>query len=33
MPRPPDAVAEVVLRVVAAGALGINLEDYVPGAA
>lgn len=28
----PDAVAEIVLRVVAAGAVGINLEDYVPGA-
>jgi 2-methylisocitrate lyase-like PEP mutase family enzyme len=27
----PDAVAEVVLRVIAAGAVGINLEDYVPG--
>ena len=27
-----DAVAEVVLRVIAAGAVGINLEDYVPGA-
>lgn len=29
----PDAVADNVLRVVAAGAVGINLEDYVPGAA
>ena len=29
----PDAVADVVLRVIAAGAVGINLEDYVPGAA
>jgi 2-methylisocitrate lyase-like PEP mutase family enzyme len=29
----PDAVVDVVLRVVAAGASGINLEDYVPGAA
>jgi 2-methylisocitrate lyase-like PEP mutase family enzyme len=29
----PDAVAEVVLRVIAAGAVGINVEDYVPGAA
>src|SRR5712691_7521750 len=29
----PDAVADVVMRVVAAGAVGINLEDYVPGAA
>ncbi|MCU1386247.1 MAG: hypothetical protein JWL71_4944 [Acidobacteria bacterium] len=28
----PDAVADVVLRVIAAGAVGINLEDYVPGA-
>jgi 2-methylisocitrate lyase-like PEP mutase family enzyme len=28
----PDAVAEFVLRVIAAGAVGINLEDYVPGA-
>ena len=28
----PDAVADVVLRVIAAGAIGINLEDYVPGA-
>jgi 2-methylisocitrate lyase-like PEP mutase family enzyme len=28
----PDAVAELVLRVIAAGAVGINLEDYVPGA-
>lgn len=28
----PDAVADMVLRVVAAGAAGINLEDYVPGA-
>ena len=28
----PDAVAEVVLRVIAAGAVGINVEDYVPGA-
>jgi len=28
----PDAVAEVVLRVIAAGAVGINIEDYVPGA-
>jgi 2-methylisocitrate lyase-like PEP mutase family enzyme len=27
----PDAVSEVVLRVVAAGAVGINLEDCVPG--
>src|ERR1700730_4285218 len=28
----PDAVADVVMRVIAAGAVGINLEDYVPGA-
>src|SRR5215470_11825528 len=28
----PDAVADVVLRVIAGGAVGINLEDYVPGA-
>jgi 2-methylisocitrate lyase-like PEP mutase family enzyme len=28
----PDAVADVVLRVIAAGAVGINVEDYVPGA-
>jgi 2-methylisocitrate lyase-like PEP mutase family enzyme len=29
----PDAVADVVLRVIAAGAVGINLEDFLPGAA
>jgi 2-methylisocitrate lyase-like PEP mutase family enzyme len=29
----PDAVADNVLRVIAAGAVGINLEDMVPGAA
>src|SRR5256885_10828382 len=29
----PDAVADVVLRVVAAGAVGINIEDAVPGSA
>jgi 2-methylisocitrate lyase-like PEP mutase family enzyme len=29
----PDAVADNVLRVIAAGAVGINLEDYMPGAA
>src|SRR5262245_12276015 len=29
----PDAVADVVLRVIAAGAVGVNIEDYVPGAA
>ena len=28
----PDAVAEVVLRVIAAGAVGVNIEDCVPGA-
>jgi 2-methylisocitrate lyase-like PEP mutase family enzyme len=27
----PDAVADNVLRVIAAGAVGINLEDIVPG--
>lgn len=27
----PDAVADVVMRVIAAGAVGINLEDCVPG--
>src|SRR6476469_7723103 len=27
----PNAVADVVLRVIAAGAVGINLEDCVPG--
>ena len=26
----PDAVADVVLRVIAAGAVGINIEDFVP---
>lgn len=29
----PDAVAAVVLRVVAAGAVGVNVEDCLPGAA
>ena len=29
----PDAVADVVLRVIAAGAVGVNLEDIAPGAA
>jgi 2-methylisocitrate lyase-like PEP mutase family enzyme len=29
----PAAVADNVLRVIAAGAVGINLEDFVPGAA
>jgi 2-methylisocitrate lyase-like PEP mutase family enzyme len=29
----PSAVADNVLRVIAAGAVGINIEDYVPGAA
>src|SRR6516164_4750972 len=28
----PSAVSEVVLRVVATGAAGINIEDYMPGA-
>jgi 2-methylisocitrate lyase-like PEP mutase family enzyme len=28
----PDAVADVVLRVIAAGAVGVNVEDCVPGA-
>lgn len=28
----PSAVADVVLRVIAAGAVGINIEDIVPGA-
>ncbi len=28
----PDAVSEIVLRVIAAGAVGINLEDCLPGA-
>jgi 2-methylisocitrate lyase-like PEP mutase family enzyme len=28
----PAAVADNVLRVIAAGAVGINLEDFVPGA-
>jgi 2-methylisocitrate lyase-like PEP mutase family enzyme len=28
----PDAVADNVLRVIAAGAVGINIEDLVPGA-
>jgi len=28
----PDAVADIVLRFIAAGAVGINLEDCVPGA-
>jgi 2-methylisocitrate lyase-like PEP mutase family enzyme len=28
----PDAVADSVLRVIAAGAVGINIEDCVPGA-
>jgi 2-methylisocitrate lyase-like PEP mutase family enzyme len=31
--RTPDAVAENVLRVIAAGAVGINIEDLVPGGA
>src|SRR4051794_1491776 len=29
----PSAVADNVLRVIAAGAVGINIEDIVPGAA
>jgi 2-methylisocitrate lyase-like PEP mutase family enzyme len=29
----PGAVADMVLRVIAAGAVGINIEDYVPGTA
>jgi 2-methylisocitrate lyase-like PEP mutase family enzyme len=28
----PDAVADVALRVIAAGAVGINVEDFVPRA-
>lgn len=28
----PDAVADNVLRVIATGAVGINIEDFVPGA-
>jgi 2-methylisocitrate lyase-like PEP mutase family enzyme len=28
----PDAVADIVLRVIAAGAVGVNVEDCVPGA-
>jgi 2-methylisocitrate lyase-like PEP mutase family enzyme len=28
----PDAAADVVLRIIAAGAVGVNIEDYVPGA-
>jgi len=28
----PSDVAEVVLRTIAAGAVGINIEDYLPGA-
>src|SRR5579864_2312929 len=27
----PNALADVVLRVIAAGAVGVNLEDCVPG--
>jgi 2-methylisocitrate lyase-like PEP mutase family enzyme len=29
----PDALADVVLHVIAAGAVGVNLEDHLPGAA
>jgi 2-methylisocitrate lyase-like PEP mutase family enzyme len=28
----PDAVADMVLRVIATGAVGVNLEDHMPGA-
>jgi 2-methylisocitrate lyase-like PEP mutase family enzyme len=28
----PSDVAEVVLRTIAAGAVGVNIEDYLPGA-
>src|SRR3982751_6664566 len=28
----PDQVADVVLRVIATGAVGVNVEDCVPGA-
>lgn len=28
----PDALADMVLKVIAAGAVGVNLEDHVPGA-
>ena len=27
----PDALVDVVLKVIAAGAVGVNLEDHVPG--
>lgn len=29
----PDALADMVLKFIAAGAVGVNLEDHVPGAA
>jgi 2-methylisocitrate lyase-like PEP mutase family enzyme len=29
----PDAVADMVLRVIATGAVGVNVEDHVPGEA
>jgi 2-methylisocitrate lyase-like PEP mutase family enzyme len=29
----PDAVADIIVRVIAAGAVGINLEDVLPGTA
>lgn len=29
----PDALADVVLRVIAAGAVGVNIEDCLPGCA
>jgi len=28
----PDALADMVLKVIAAGAVGVNLEDHLPGA-
>lgn len=28
----PDALADMVLKVIAAGAVGVNVEDHVPGA-
>jgi 2-methylisocitrate lyase-like PEP mutase family enzyme len=27
----PDALADIVLRVIATGAVGVNIEDHVPG--
>jgi 2-methylisocitrate lyase-like PEP mutase family enzyme len=29
----PDALADMVLKVIAAGAVGVNLEDHLPGSA